>query len=65
MALQSYNNIPLIKHLLQKMIDACDLIATWNEDVKSCKDYLNSPRGVEKMAATCMLIESIGEGVKK
>lgn len=47
------------------MIEACELITTWNEKVKSSDDYLTSPEGVQKMAASCMLIESIGEGVKK
>lgn len=56
---------PLITHILSQMIEACELITTWNEKVKSSDDYLTSPEGVQKMAASCMLIESIGEGVKK
>jgi uncharacterized protein with HEPN domain len=28
-------------------------------------DYLTSPEGLQKLAATCMLLESIGEGAKK
>lgn len=47
------------------MIEACDLIASWNESVKTSDDYLTSTEGMQKMAASCMLIESIGEGVKK
>ena len=47
------------------MIEACGLIASWNEKVESSDDYLTSPEGMQKMAASCMLIESIGEGVKK
>ncbi len=47
------------------MIEACGLITSWNEKVKSSTDYLTSPEGMQKMAASCMLIESIGEGVKK
>lgn len=47
------------------MIEACGLISSWNECVLTSEDYLASPEGVQKMAASCMLIESIGEGVKK
>ena len=47
------------------MIEACELITSWNEKVKSSDDYLTSPDGMQKMAASCMLIESIGEGIKK
>lgn len=41
------------------------MIASWNETVETSDDYLSSPDGMQKMAASCMLIESIGEGVKK
>ncbi len=47
------------------MIDACKLVTLWNETIDTSEYYLNSPEGMEKMAASCMLIESIGEGVKK
>ena len=47
------------------MIEACGLISLWNEEIHSSDDYLTSPNEMQKMAASCMLIESIGEGVKK
>ena len=56
---------PLLNHILGQMIEACELISSWNESVLTPDEYLNSPDGVQKMAASCMLIESIGEGVKK
>ena len=55
----------LLNHILSQMIEACELISSWNESVLTPDEYLNSPDGVQKMAASCMLIESIGEGVKK
>lgn len=55
----------LIGHILGQMIESCDLIMTWNESIGEANDYLMSPIGMEKMAASCMLIEAIGEGVKK
>lgn len=62
---QYSHDVPLITHILSQMIEACGLIASWNENVTSSDDYLTSPEGMQKMAASCMLIESIGEGVKK
>ena len=37
----------------------------WNKDVLSVDDYYNSPEGMKNLAASCMLIEAIGEGVKQ
>ncbi|MBD5372322.1 MAG: DUF86 domain-containing protein [Bacteroides sp.] len=62
---QYLHNAPLITHILGQMIEACELITSWNVKVTSSDDYLTSPEGVQTMAASCMLIESIGEGVKK
>lgn len=62
-SLSSQNN--LISHILKQMIAACDMIMTWNASVLDANDYPSSPSGMEKMAASCMMIEAIGEGVKK
>lgn len=59
------HNAQLITHIISQMIEACGLITSWNEKISSSDDYLTSPEGMQKMAASCMLIESIGEGVKK
>ena len=64
MELQSSQN-NLISHILGQMIESCNLIMTWNENIKNADDYPASTEGMEKMAASCMLIEAIGEGVKK
>lgn len=55
----------LISHILGQMIESCSLIMIWNESITDANDYPVSPIGMEKMAASCMLIEAIGEGVKK
>lgn len=55
----------LISHIIGQMIESCDLIITWNETISDANDYPTSSIGMEKMAASCMLIEAIGEGVKK
>ena len=41
------------------------LLQTWNQKVTNVDDYLLSPEGMKNLAASCMLIESIGEGFKK
>lgn len=52
-------------HTLSQLTEACDMIQYWNRNVSCVDDYVTSPDGMETMAASCMLIESIGEGVKK
>jgi uncharacterized protein with HEPN domain len=47
------------------MTSACDMIILWNKDTHSADDYLTSPDGMQLLAASCMMIESIGEGLKK
>lgn len=37
----------------------------WNKDIESSDDYYCSPEGMKNLAASCMLIEAIGEGVKQ
>lgn len=51
--------------ILSQMIEACNMLSTWNDSVNSVDDYLLSSEGMQKLAANCMLIESIGEGIKK
>lgn len=37
----------------------------WNVDVMSVDDYYCSQEGMKNLAASCMLIEAIGEGIKQ
>lgn len=62
---RSYNSEILVAHTLRKLIDACDMIAQWNRNVTSAGVYAGSPDGLQLMAATCMLLEAIGEGIKR
>lgn len=62
---QSFDNDKLLFHSLKQIKDACEMIKIWNQDVESVEDYLSSPSGMKTLAATCMLIESIGEASKK
>lgn len=65
MASQYSNNAIIAGNLLGQLAQACNYIISWNENVSSEDFYLSSPNGMEKLAANCMLLESIGEGVKK
>ena len=65
MASLSSHNKSLVIHILQQMIDSCDYITEWNKDITDPNIYPSSPSGMQVMAATCMLIESIGEEIKK
>jgi len=57
--------VAVASHIFGQMVGACAMIMKWNENVRRADDYLTSPEGMQIMAASCMLIESIGEGVKK
>jgi uncharacterized protein with HEPN domain len=59
------HNEPIVSHTISQMVDACQMITSWNKDITSVEDYLRTPEGMQKLAATCMLLESIGEGAKK
>ena len=37
----------------------------WNNNVQSSDDYYCSPDGMKNLAASCMLIEAIGESIKQ
>ena len=37
----------------------------WNKDIQNVDDYYSTPEGMKNLAACCMLIEAIGEGVKQ
>lgn len=41
------------------------LLQEWNRGVQSTDEWTKSPYGIQKLAANCMLIEAIGEAVKK
>ena len=37
----------------------------WNKDILNVDDYYSTPEVMKNLAASCMLIEAIGEGVKQ
>lgn len=55
----------LAKRTLLQIQSAIIQLNEWNTDVVSVDDWLHSSEGMRRLAANCMLIEAIGEGLKK
>ena len=55
----------IVLGLFQQIEESISLLLQWNKDVMTVDDYLLSPDGMKNLAATCMLIEAIGESIKK
>lgn len=51
--------------MLSQIDAAINEIQVWNKDVRNVDDYLSSLDGSRNLAATSMMLESIGEAVKK
>lgn len=51
--------------LFHQIDAAIDQLQDWNGKVRTVDDYYLSSDGMQKLAASCMLIESIGEGVRQ
>ena len=61
----SLRQLIIAKDQLEQIRDAIQQIQQWSVSVKSAEDFVLSPEGMKTLAADCMLIEAIGEGVKK
>lgn len=55
----------LVLSILNQIKNAISNLQEWNQPVNSENEYYNSSEGMQKLAASCMLIEAIGEGFKK
>ena len=55
----------LILEVLQQLQTATETIIERFKPVKSVYDYTDSPEGMEKLDAVCMLLIAIGESLKK
>ncbi len=51
--------------LLHQIDNAIQQLQEWNKDIVSSDNYYCSPEGMKSLAASCMLIEAIGESVKQ
>lgn len=61
----SYKQLEIVEDLLQQIKGAILDIQKWNDKISSADDWLSSPDGMKTLAASCMLIEAIGEGFRK
>lgn len=59
------NKIERVSLILGQMVEACEFIEEWNLNIQSVEDFVTCPDGMQKMAASCMMIEAIGEEIKK
>lgn len=53
------------RSLLIQIREAIFQLKDWNKDIHFSDDYYCSPDGMKNLAASCMLIEAIGEGIKQ
>ncbi len=51
--------------LFTQINEAIDKLIDWNSDIESEDDYYNSNSGTQKLAASCMMIEAIGETINR
>ncbi|MBR4263967.1 MAG: DUF86 domain-containing protein [Paludibacteraceae bacterium] len=65
MQLQSSENIEILSNTLFNIRTSILLLQEWNKGVVSSDEWVDSSSGMQKLAANCMLIEAIGEAVKK
>ena len=63
MGSESSNDI--IIGLIDQILKADQLIMKWNQNITQAQEYLYSDESLEKLAASCMMLETIGELVKK
>ena len=63
MEFTSSNKKQRVLGILEQIKTAIGQLKEWNVDIKQADDYYLSPDGMQKLAASCMLIEAIGEGI--
>ncbi len=51
--------------IFRQIETAINQLTEWNRHVKTVDDYYLSSDGMQKLAASCMLIEAIGESVRQ
>jgi len=62
MELLSFRQLAIVDDLLRQIRKAILDLQEWNRDIQDADDWLTSSDGMKTLAASCMLIEAIGEG---
>ena len=65
MALMSFQQLRIVEDLLRQIRESIHNLELWNDSITDVEELLTSPEGMKTLAADCMLIEAIGEGVKR
>ena len=65
MALMSLQQLRIVEDLLKQIRESIHNLELWNAPLTDVNDLLTSADGMKTLAADCMLIEAIGEGVKR
>ena len=61
----SFEKRQRVEGLLLQIENAIQQLTEWNLSVLSADDYYQSSEGMRKLAASCMIIEAIGEGINQ
>jgi len=61
----SLQQLRIVEDLLKQIRESIHNLELWNAPLSDVNDLLTSPDGMKTLAADCMLIEAIGEGVKR
>jgi uncharacterized protein with HEPN domain len=65
MASLSLQQLRIVEDQLRQIQKAIHNLELWNESLTDVNELLTSPGGMKTLAADCMLIEAIGEGIKR
>ncbi|MBP5338176.1 MAG: DUF86 domain-containing protein [Prevotella sp.] len=61
----SLQQLQVVEDQLEQIKESIGLLQEWNKELRSVDDLLMSSSGMKTLAADCMLIEAIGESVKR
>lgn len=65
MASISLQQLRIVEDQLRQIQGAIRNLELWNEPLTDANELLTSSGGMKTLAADCMLIEAIGEGIKR
>ena len=65
MASISLQQLKIVEDQLRQIQEAIHNLELWNEPLTDVNELLSSPGGMKTLAADCMIIEAIGEGIKR
>ena len=61
----SIQQLKIVEDALSQILDSIHNLEAWNESLTCVHDFHNTPEGFKTLAADCMLIEAIGESIKR